>query len=125
MSSDTDAGIVGQHSLEPAGCLGCAVGDDHLSGMERVADADAAAVVEAHPGGAARHVEHGVQQRPIGDGIAAVFHRFGLAEGAGNRPGIEVVAADDDGRLYGAAGDELVDGEAEPGALALAQPADA
>ena len=45
----------------------------------RAADADAAAVVDRHPGGAGRDVDHRVEQRPVGDGVGAVEHRLGLA----------------------------------------------
>ena len=42
---------------------------DH-PGVDRVADADAAAVMERDPAGAAGGVEQGVEQRPVGDGVA-------------------------------------------------------
>jgi hypothetical protein len=38
----------------------------------RVAHADAAAVMQRHPGRAAGGVEQRVEQRPVGDGIGAV-----------------------------------------------------
>ncbi len=44
------AGIVGQHSLQPPRCLRCAIGDDHLPGMDGVADAYAATVMDGDPG---------------------------------------------------------------------------
>jgi hypothetical protein len=48
------AGVVGEHPLELLrGELG-AVGDDDHAGVDRVADADAAAVVDRHPGRAGR-----------------------------------------------------------------------
>ena len=59
---------------------------------------DAAAVVERHPRRAARHVEQRVEDRPVGDRVAAVLHRFGLAERRRHAAGVEVVAADDDRR---------------------------
>jgi len=37
-----DAGVVGEHALEPAAGGGRAVGDAHLSGVQRVADSDTA-----------------------------------------------------------------------------------
>ena len=102
-----------------------AVGDGHLSGVLRVADAHAAAVVNRHPRRAARGVQQRVQQRPVGDGVAAVLHRFGLAEGRGDRAAVEMVAAHHDRRLELAALHQIVERQAELRALAVAQPADA
>ena len=57
-----------------------AVGDDHHAGVERIADADAAAVVGPRPSVAPLDgVEQRVQDRPVGDGVAAVAHAFGFA----------------------------------------------
>ena len=80
MPGDADAGIVGQHALEAHSHLVGAVGDDHLTGVERVADAHASAVVERDPGGAVHRVHQRVQDRPIGDRVGAVFHAFGFTE---------------------------------------------
>jgi hypothetical protein len=120
-----DAGVVGQHALQPLAHLGRAVGDDHLPGVQRVADAHAAAVVERDPARAAGDVQQRVQDRPVGDGVAAVLHRLGLAEGRGHRAGVQVVAADHDGRLQLAGGHQVVQRHAEARALALPEPADA
>ena len=76
-----------------------AVGDDDHAGVNRVPDADAAAVVQRHPAGAAGGVEHRVEQRPVGDRVGAVLHRLGLAVGRSDRAGIEMVPADDERRL--------------------------
>ena len=100
-----DAGrrVVPQHALEAPGRLRRAVGDDDHAGMLREAHADAAAMVQRHPGRARRGVEQRVEQRPVGHGVGAVPHRLGLAVGRGDRAGIEMVAADDDRRLQLAA----------------------
>src|SRR5919108_4110449 len=74
MTRDAESGIVRQHTLEPNAHLGSAIGDDYLPRMERVANPDPAAVVERDPGGAARDVEHCVQDWPVGDGVASVAH---------------------------------------------------
>ena len=125
MADDAHAGIAGQHALEPPVGLGRAVGDDHHAGVDRVADADAAAVVDRHPGGAGGGVEQRVQDRPVGDGVAAVAHALGLAVGRGDRAGVEVIAADDDRRRHAALADQLVEPQPEARALAVAEPADA
>ena len=53
VAHDAGAGVVPQHALEPPRGIVGAVGDDDHSGMLRIAHADAAAVVERHPGRAA------------------------------------------------------------------------
>src|SRR3546814_4447765 len=64
--------------------------------MLRIAHADPAAMMERHPGRAARGVEQRVEERPVADRVAAVLHRLGFAVGRGDRARIEMVAADDD-----------------------------
>ena len=68
----------------------------------------------ADPRRAAGGVEQRVEDRPVGDGVGAVAHRLGLAVGRGDRAGVEVVAADDDGRLDLAAPHQLVEGAGPP-----------
>ena len=102
-----------------------AVGDDDHPGMNRVADADAAAVMHRHPGGAGGGVQQRVQNRPVGDGVAAVAHAFGLAVRRGDRSGVEMIAADHDRRRDRALAHQLVDAQAEARAIAVAEPEDA
>src|SRR5450759_3203926 len=59
------------------------------------------------------------------DGSDAIAHAFGLAKRRGDGAGVQVVAADHDGGLQFSIAHQPVDGEAEFGALAVAQPADA
>ena len=101
-----------------------AVGDDHHAGVQRVADADAAAMVHRHPGGAARRIEQRIQDRPVGNRVAAVAHAFGLAIRRRHRAGVEMIAADHDRRLDAALAHQLVDAQAEARALAVAEPQD-
>src|SRR5690606_32888533 len=51
-----------------------AVADDDDAAVLGVAHPYPAAVVQADPGGAAGDVEHGVEQGPVADGVAAVAH---------------------------------------------------
>ena len=102
-----------------------AVRHHHHSGVLRVADADAAAVMYGNPRSAGRGIHQRVEQRPVGDGVGAVAHGFGLAERRSDRAGVEVIAADHDGRFQLAVPHQPVHGQAELGALAVAQPADA
>ncbi len=125
VAHDAGGRVVVQHAGEAAVGVVGTVADDHHAGVLGEAHADAAAVVQRHPGGAGGGVEQGVEQRPVGDGIRAVAHGFGLAVGRGDRAAIEMVAADDDRRLDDALPDQIVEGEAEPGAIAEADPADA
>ena len=78
-----------------------------------------------HPGGAADGVDERVEQRPVGDRVGAVAHRLGLAVRRGDGAGVEVVAADDDGRRDLAARHESLKRRPASRALAVAQPADA
>ena len=96
-------GVVPQHALESPAAVCAAVAHDHHAGMLRIAHADAAAVMERHPGRALAQFKQRIEQRPVGNRVRAVAHRFGLAVGAGDRAGIEMIAADHDGRLQLAA----------------------
>src|SRR5256712_6715618 len=119
------AGIRREDAAELLAAEGRAVGDGHHPRMDRVADADAAAVMHRYPRRSRRRVEERVEDRPVGDGVAPVAHRLGLAEGErhGGRGG--VMAAEDDRRPELAATDGLVDRFTELGALAVAEPAHA
>ena len=124
VAEDARARIGREHALEPLGHLVAAVGDDDHARVDRVADPDAAAVMDADPRRARGDVEQRVQDRPVGDRVGAVPHRLGLAVRRGDRAGVEVIAADHDGRLDLAGPDELVDREPGAGAIAVAEPAD-
>ena len=54
VAHDARARVVGQHALEAERAVVGAVGDDLGAGVDRAADADAAAVVDRDPGGAGR-----------------------------------------------------------------------
>src|SRR5687768_16751457 len=49
VAGHTQPGIVREHALEPLAHLRGAIGDDHLPRMQRVADPNAATVMERHP----------------------------------------------------------------------------
>ena len=68
-----------QHALEPFRLRVAAVRDDDHPCVDRVADPDAAAVVDAHPRRSRRHVDERVEDRPVRDRVGAVAHRLGLA----------------------------------------------
>ena len=102
----------------------CPVGDDHHARVDRVADPDAAAVVDADPGRACRRVEKRVEDRPVGDRVRAVPHRLRLAVRRCDRPGVQVVPTDHDRRRDSPDADERVDREPALRAVAVAEPAD-
>jgi hypothetical protein len=124
VAGDAQSGVVGQHALQPQAHLRRAVGDDHLPRVQRVADPDTSAVVEGDPRRPAGDVQQRVEDRPVGDRIAAVEHPLGLAEGRGDAAGVEMVAADGDRRRQLAARDEVVQRDPEFRPRALPQPAD-
>ena len=55
--------------------------DNTLAFLSRARCADAAAVVHRHPRGTGGSVEQRVQDRPVGDGVTAIPHPFGLTIG--------------------------------------------
>jgi len=109
VAKDAGEGVVGQNPFQPfIGGFG-AVADDNLASMERVADADSAAVVVADPGGAGNSVEEGVENGPVGNGIGAVFHRLGFPVGRCHGSCVKVIAPDDDGGFDFAASYQFIE----------------
>ena len=86
---------------------------------------DAASVMDGDPGRARRRVEQGVQDRPVGDGVALVPHCLRLAVRRGDRARVEMVAAKDHRRLQLPGLDHAVDENAQAVPLAVTEPADA
>src|SRR4051812_5127654 len=70
VAHDAEGGVALEDALEAAGGFGRAVGDDDLAGVKRVADADAAAVVEGNPRRAVDRVCERVEIDPVGDRVA-------------------------------------------------------
>src|SRR2546423_10913910 len=93
--------------------------------MKRVPDAHAAAVVHRYPGRAARRVEKGIENRPVGDRVAAVAHAFGLSIGGRDRASVQMIPTDDDWCLDASGANELIDPQSEPRAIAVPKPQDA
>ncbi|ENN89473.1 hypothetical protein RHSP_65926 [Rhizobium freirei PRF 81] len=71
-----------------------------------------------------RAEHHGVDQRPVGDGVGAVLHAFGHDVGMRHGTGIEVVARKGDRTFQLAACHKLVDTARKRGALTMAEPCD-
>ena len=124
VAHDARAGIGRQHSLQPLGRIVGAVGDDDHPCMDRVADAHASPVMDAHPRRTRGGVEKGVEDGPVGDRVGAVAHRLGLAVRRGYGACIEMVSSDDDGRTHAAGPHELVDRKPGASPVAVAEPAD-
>src|SRR6202022_2212177 len=79
---------------------------------------------ERNPRSPACHVEHRIEDRPVGDSVGPVTHSLGLAERRRYAPGVEMIATDGDWRRYFTRGDKVVDRHAELRAIGLAEPAD-
>src|SRR5258705_13985557 len=108
MTHDADSGIIGQHAVQPRVHFGAAVRDDHLSGMERVSDSDSAAMMERNPTRSGSGVEERIQDGPIRDRIAAVFHRFRLTERRRDRSAIQMVAPDSERRFESSRANQMI-----------------
>ncbi len=113
-----------EHALEALCHLVGAVGDDDHARVDRVADPDAAAVVDADPGRSCGRVEQRVEDRPVGDRVGAVSHRLRLAVRRRDGAGVEMVASDRDGCPNPPRADEVVDREPGTRTIAVAEPAD-
>src|SRR5688500_16328494 len=96
VADDAHAGVGSEDALEAGRGLRRAVGHDYLPGVDAVTYAYSSPVVDRHPGRPTNRVDKRVQDRPVGDGVAAVFHCLGLAVGRGYAARIEVVATYDD-----------------------------
>ena len=114
-----------EHALEPLGRLVGAVGDDDHARVDRVADPDAAAVVDADPRRARRHVER------ARSGSASRRSRRSRrasprSRGTARRPSPESRWSRPitTGAFTAPAADELVDREPRLRAVAVAEPAD-
>ena len=81
-------------------------------------------MMDGHPACPTGGIQHCVEQWPVGDRVGAVFHGFGFTVGRGDRAGIQMVAANHQGRVYLALVDQPVEFEPRFGALAILQPAD-
>src|SRR5262249_56980017 len=101
-----------------------AVSDAYLTGVDRPADSDAAAMVDRHPRCARGGIDEGVQQRPVGDGVRTVGHVLGLPVRGGDRAAIKMVPAEHHPRADLAPPDHLVEAQACLVPLAVPEPAD-
>ncbi len=99
------------------------VGDDDHPRMNRVSDSHSPAMVHGNPRRARRRVQECVQNWPVGDGIRPVAHRFRLPVRGGDRSRVEMIAANDDRGSQSAGSNELVEEDARPIALPIAEPA--
>src|SRR3954463_9522616 len=99
MAHDAAGGIVPEYALDPTRSVRRPVRDDHHACVLGIADADAAAVMERHPGRPAGAIEQRVEQGPVGYRIRPVLHRLGLAVGTCYRAAVEMVAANNNRSL--------------------------
>ena len=99
-----------------AGAVLGAVNDHAEAAVDHLAPAHAAAVVDAHPRGAAEAVPDDVLHGHIGTETGAVINVGGFAEGGVCSGNVVMVAAQHDGGRYFAFADGFVEGEGNPGA---------
>ena len=125
VTKDTHSRIASEHALEAALRIFAAIGNSDHTGVLRKTDANAAAVVDRNPGCASGGVDQRVEQRPIGDRVAAIEHSFRFAIGRCDRAGIEMIASNHNRRFDFAALHQLVYRHAEFGAIAVTEPANA
>ena len=83
------------------------------------------AVVDRDPARATRGAEQGIEEGPVGYGVRAIGHFLRFAEWRCDRTAIEMIAADDNRRFQFAAGDQVIEREAEFVALSVTEPANA
>ena len=124
MPGNADARVVVQDALNTPCGIVRAVCHRHLAGMKRVTHAHASAMMEADPACAGGCIEQSIQDGPIRNRIRAIEHLLCLAIRAGNRPSIEVVTANGDGRRDFALTHQLVDRQSHLRALTVTEPAD-
>src|SRR3954447_7611411 len=91
--------------------------------MNAVTHAYTAAMMQAYPTCTACGVDQRIQQRPIGNGIAAIEHGFGFAVGACNTSGIEMIAANNNRRLHFSGAHKFIECETCFFSFTLSEPA--
>ena len=119
MSHNAAGRIVPQYSFDSFVSFGRAVANDHETGVLRVAHTDTAAMMKRHPGRAACRTEQRIEQRPVRNGVTAIFHAFGFAIRTRDRAAVQMVAADNDRRFQLTIADHFV--ESEPESVTLSQ----
>src|ERR1700733_6835622 len=77
-----------------------------------------------YPTGTTCCIYQGIENRPVGDGITAVFHGFCLAVGRCYGTGIQMVAANNDRGFYFACPYEFIKKQSGFFTFAHTQPAD-
>ena len=79
VAHDARAGVGGEHAAHALGHHVGAVGHHDHAGVQALAYAHAAAVVEAHPARRRPWVQQGVEDGPVGDRVGAVAHGSSVA----------------------------------------------
>src|SRR5437763_1211397 len=124
MAGDSNAGIIRENTIDPFSHGIGSVGDDNLAGVQGISDADAAAMMKRNPTGPRSRIEKRVQNWPVGNGIAAVFHRLVFPERGSHGATIQMIAANNNRRRNLPRLDKMVDPLAKLSALSISQPAD-
>src|SRR6266705_1582862 len=125
VARNTDPRVIRQHAIEALGHLIGAVGNDHLSGMQRVANSRAAPVVKRDPTRAGSRVQQRVEDGPIGDRVTPILHAFSLSERGSDGAAVQMVAANDDRSFNFSGFHKMIDALAKLSPFTVSQPADA
>src|SRR5689334_8289486 len=83
MTDDTHSRVISKDSAEPGSGRRGPICNDYHTRMNTITHAYASSMMKTYPAGAARCIDQGIQQRPVGYGIAAILHRFRLPVGTG------------------------------------------
>ncbi len=116
--------VIGQRQRDALVGLAGAVGDHGDAGASHVTGIAATAGMDGHEIGLRGTHRHGVEQRPVGDGVRAVAHALGHDVGMRHRPGIQMIAGKGNRPRQHALADHVVDGDRERRAFAVAEPGD-
>src|SRR5215216_4745396 len=125
VAHNSHTGIRGQHAREASSSFRRSIGDDNLTRVLAISHPYAAAMMEGNPSSTANRVDHCIKDRPIGDCIRTILHRFGFAVWRSDRPRIQMIAPDHDWRFDFSTCNEFIEFEASLEAFAKPQPADA
>src|SRR5215469_6160152 len=99
MSSDSDARIIRQHTLNPVRHGLSSIGHRHLPRMQRVSNPHPAAIMDRNPARAAGRIQQRIQDGPVGHGIAAILHAFRLAVRRRHGAAVQMIPPHHDGRF--------------------------
>jgi hypothetical protein len=100
VTNDSHAGVGGQDAAKANFGFDGSVGHNDLASMKAVTHTHATAMVKTDPGRPAGRVEKRIQDWPVGDGIAAISHGFGLSVRRSDTSAIKMIATNNNRRFH-------------------------